>query len=139
MTPVKVRDVMTKDPVTITSGLPVDVAIETMRSNRVRRLPVVSETNRVVGILTLYDAMIATRKSGDWMSELVEPMPVVGDAMTANVITIGPDESVAQAARLMNGHRVGALPVVENMRLIGIVTESDLFRVLADMLEPGQS
>lgn len=131
-----VRDVMHKDPVTITAELPLDVALETMRSNNVRRLPVVSDTRRVVGILTLYDALIATRKEADWMGELVTPMPTVKDAMTANVITIEPGVDVAHAARMMNSHRVGGLPVVEDHKLVGILTESDLFRILADMLDP---
>lgn len=130
-----VRDVMTTDPFTIESHLDLDVALEAMRSHNVRRLPVVSETGRVVGIITLYDALLATRKGDDWMSDLVSTMPTVKDAMTANVYTIEPGATVAHAARLMISHKVGALPVVEDRRLVGIVTESDLFRVLADVLE----
>lgn len=129
-----VRDVMTKDPVSIAPHLPLDVALETMRSNNVRRLPVVAETGRVIGIITLYDALLATRKGDDpWLGEIVSEMPTVKEAMTANVHTIGPDETLGRAASLMNVHRVGALPVVEDMKLIGIITESDLFRVLAEM------
>jgi CBS domain-containing protein len=131
-----VRDVMTREPVTITADLPMDVALVTMRSNNVRRLPVVSDTGRVIGIITLYDALIATHKDeNDWMSELVTPMPTVEDAMTANVITVGPDEDLAHVARMMIGHRVGGLPVVEEHKLVGIITESDLFGVLAEMLD----
>jgi len=134
---VPVREVMTEDLVTIESDLPVDVALETMRSNNVRRLPVVSETGRVVGILTLYDALLATRQeSDDFMSAVVARMPTVKDAMTANVTTIGPDDSVARAARLMTRHKIGGLPVVEDHKVVGIVTESDLFRYLANILEP---
>ena len=136
MKPTLVRDVMTREPLTIAPDLPMSVAIETMRSKGVRRLPVVSTTNRVIGILTLYDALLATRKDNDWMSELVTPMPSVEDGMTANVITIGSQDTLAHAARLMNTHRVGGLPVMDDMRIVGIITESDLFKVLADMLDP---
>jgi CBS domain-containing protein len=128
-----VRDVMTKDPVSIAPHLPLDVALETMRANNVRRLPVVSDTGRVVGIITLYDALLATRQGDPWLGEIVAQMPKVKDAMAANVHTIGPDETLGRAASLMNAHRVGALPVVDQLRLVGIITESDLFRVLAEM------
>jgi CBS domain-containing protein len=128
---------MTKDPVTIAPHLPLDVALETMRANSIRRLPVVADTGRVIGIITLYDALLATRTGESWLGEVVSEMPLVKDAMTANVHTIGPDETVGRAASQMNTFRVGALPVVENMRLIGIITESDLFRILAEMQPEG--
>jgi CBS domain-containing protein len=66
-------------------------------------------------------------------------MPMVQDGMTANVMTIGSDDTLAHAARLMNTHRIGALPVVDDMRLVGIITESDLFKVLADLLDSEQT
>lgn len=136
MKPLLVRDVMTKTLLTIAPDLPMDVAIETMRSNRVRRLPVVSTTNRVIGIITLYDALLATRKDENWLSEIVTPMPTVEEGMTASVITIGPEDTLAHAARIMNTHHIGGLPVVDEMRLVGILTESDLFKLLADLLDP---
>ena len=51
--------------------------------------------------------------------------------MTAVVVSVRPDDDIAEAARLMWEHKIGALPVVENGRLVGIVTEIDLLRMLA--------
>ena len=57
--------------------------------------------------------------------------------MTPDPITIGPDDTIAEAARLMIEHKVGGLPVVENGRLLGIITETDLCRLL--MMQPEQT
>lgn len=135
MQTVSVENLMTRDPITTSPDVPITVALEAMRANAVRRLPVVSKTGSVAGILTMYDAMLALRKGQDWFSAGLEEVPNVKEIMTANVITVAPDESVARAARLMLSHKIGALPVVENLKLVGIITESDLFRYMVDLLE----
>jgi CBS domain-containing protein len=137
---VPVREIMSQNPITCAPDLPVDVALETMTSNNVRRLPVVTRTAHVAGIITRYDAMLAMKRERDVFGQLVDEMPIVRDVMTANVITIKANESIARAARLMLNHKVGGLPVLnDENKLVGIVTESDLFRYIAEQLEPEEA
>jgi CBS domain-containing protein len=126
---------MTPDPITCSSDVPVDVALETMTSNDVRRLPVVSRTGHVAGIITRFDAMYALKKDDNWFA--ADTVPPVKEVMTANVFTVEATDTVAHAARLMINYKIGGLPVVDDAgKLIGILTESDLFRYLADQLDP---
>jgi CBS domain-containing protein len=133
-----VRNIMTTDPVSVSVDLPVDAAIELMQSNRIRRLPVVSRTGSVAGIITLFDAMLALKQVADPFGAEAD-IPAVREAMTANVITVGPDDSIADAARLMLTHKIGGLPVVENHQLVGMCTESDLFRFLVEQYDKEQA
>ncbi len=132
-----VRQLMTTDLVTITKELKCDVAIELMRSNNVRRLPVVGSGDRLIGILTINQAEIAMPKGTSfWSGGEAEEIPEVRDVMTDFVYTIEADQSIGRAAQMMANHKIGALPVVEEGRLIGIITESDLFRFLAREMPP---
>ncbi len=131
-----VREIMTKDVISISRDLKVDIAIETMRANNIRRLPVMSSTDRLIGIITIDQAMLAMPKGSSFYAERSdEEVPTVNDTMTDYVYTIEPEVPVGMAARKMVDHTVGALPVVENGAVIGIVTESDLFRYLAAQME----
>lgn len=127
-----VRDLMTHDPVVIAAEVGIDVALETMNASSVRRLPVVSETGRVIGIITREDVRAALPRGALHLAaNPEEPMPSVKDVMTTDVITIRPDDLLDRATKLMLHRKVGGLPVVENIRLVGILTESDIFRWVA--------
>jgi acetoin utilization protein AcuB len=63
--------------------------------------------------------------------------PLVADAMTHDPVTIVPDTPLESAAELMSRRKIGALPVVRDGKLVGLITESDLFRAFAAMLAPG--
>jgi acetoin utilization protein AcuB len=120
--------------------LKVDVALETMRSNDIRRLPVVSDTGRVIGIITLAAAQLAmseARTSFGSEAPSFERTPDVQDTMTTTVQTVGPDDTIGHAARLMAQHKIGAVPVVQDHTLVGILTESDIFRFVANQLPDG--
>jgi acetoin utilization protein AcuB len=129
-----IREVMTKSVITIEPGLKVDVALETMRANGIRRLPVVGRTGRLAGILTIDEATRAMPEGVTFAGAgdtLTGGIPDIRDVMTRDVKTLGPDALVAQAAQLMVEHKIGAVPVVEDHVVVGIVTESDLFRHIA--------
>lgn len=126
-----VQEIMTQPAVSIDPDLRLAVAIETMRANRVRRLPVIHATGRLVGIITIAQALVAEAKcraSG-------EPLPFVRDVMTDYVYTVDPEANLAEAARIMVGQTISALPVVEERKVIGIITESDIFKFLASWLD----
>lgn len=132
-----VGEYMTRDVTTIMSDLKVDVAIETMRTANVRRLPVVSKVGeRVIGIITLADAEGAMPRGASYMGA-DETIPEIRDVMSADPITIGPDETLGHAAKLMVNHKIGALPVVADGKIAGIITESDLFRYIVKQFHDG--
>jgi len=136
----QVQDIMTREVVAIAPELGVDAAAELMRSNSIRRLPVVNASGRLVGIVTIANALLALPP--DLRDEKgfnkVEP-PTVREVMADFVYTARPDEPLGAAARRMVNHKVGALPVVADHQVVGIVTESDVFRFVAEQYEASQA
>jgi len=128
-----VRDWMTPDPVTIDPQTTLPEAHHLMKECGIRRLPVVAD-GQLVGIVTLGDLREASPSSACALSiyELNYALArlTVKHIMTRDPITIAPDFSVEAAARLMLEHKIGGLPVMDNERVVGIITESDIFRML---------
>lgn len=134
-----IRQIMSTEVISIDPGLTVDIAIETMTANDVRRLPILSDSGRVVGIITLHQAQIAMPKGSNFFSAGPEDVPTIRETMTDYVYTIGPDDSIGRAAQMMANHKIGALPVVdEGKHVVGIVTESDMMRFLAEQFEQSE-
>jgi CBS domain-containing protein len=127
----KVGDVMTKDPTVVGLDTPVREAADLMRSKVVRHLPVVDEAGHVLGILTDRDLrhaafVPALAQHTGWAPHRVKA-PRVRDVMTWSAVTTHADTTLVQAALTMFQRRIGSLPVVENGRLVGILTERDVF------------
>ncbi len=122
----KVREVMTHNPVTARPDEPVIAAVLRMAELGIGALPVVDESGRLVGIFTERDLLVRV------VAKRLDPEKVlVGTVMTPNPVTIGPNEPVEEALRIMNKIRARHLPVVdENGRLIGIVSIRDIELVL---------
>ncbi len=133
MTKNRVRDWMTCNPVTIGPKGTVPEARKLMKELSIRRLPVV-ERGRLVGIVTLGDLREAEASDSSFLNkfELKELLAkqTVDRIMTWEPITASPGMTIQQAAKLMLAHKIAGLPIVEDERLIGIITESDIFRVL---------
>ena len=138
----KVKEVMTRDPITVDPEAPLGTAMDVMRTKQIRHLPVVDDDGQLAGIVTDRDLRQATfapalaehlgrggqrrlRGLGQALEDLT-----VKDAMTWVVVTTHPEATTAQAASLMYERRVGSLPVVKNGKLIGILTERDLLKAL---------
>lgn len=135
-----VRKWMTGRVMTITPQTTLPEVQRIMLDCNIRRLPVV-QGDKLAGIVTLGDlreakASDATTLSIYELNYLLDRL-TARDFMTPDPITIGPDDTIAEAARLMIEHKVGGLPVVENGRLLGIITETDLCRLL--MMQPEQT
>jgi len=118
-------------------------ARELMERHRVNQLPVVVD-GRLVGIVTdrdLRDAFPSVFDAPDFTRRkpkvpTTDPRAVtVETVMTAAVTTAGPGDSMADAVRLMRSQRIGALPVVEGERLVGILTRSDILDACIDLVE----
>lgn len=117
----QVRERMSSPVVTVSSDTTHRKALELMQQKRLRRLPVVGPKGELVGIVAERDLLLAaTRYPGAAVD--------VGDSMATKLVTATPDMDLASAARLMLEHRVGGLPVVDRGALVGIITESDIFR-----------
>lgn len=138
---VLVKEWMTPNPVTIASDASMVEARSLMEHDDISRLLVVDQDEFLVGILSLRDVVEA------WPSRftMLEPTEIrelmarvlVDEVMTAKVVTVDPETSIAEAANLMFEHTVGALPVLENRRIVGILTYSDLLRGLVRILTAG--
>jgi acetoin utilization protein AcuB len=133
----RVRDIMTAHPITVDPETPMLEARQWMVQKRIRHLIVV-ENARVVGIVTDRDIRLnlpspATSLSV-WELNYLLAQLTVGGVMSATVLVVDPDRPVADAARIMMEHKIGALPVVDEGRLIGIVTESDFVRAMAGLV-----
>jgi acetoin utilization protein AcuB len=131
----RVGDVMTRDPLTVGPDVSVRAAQNLMREKGIRHLPVVEETGRLLGILTDRDVrhaafVPALAKYIAWESRRLK-FPRVRDVMTWSVVTTHPDATLGQAGLTMFQRRIGSLPVVEEGRLVGILTDSDVLRAMS--------
>ncbi len=132
-----VKSRMTANPYTIAFNSPINEVVELMREHDLKRVPVV-DGEKVVGVLTHSDLQKvsptkATTLSIYELNYLLSKMKV-SDAMTKNAITISPDALLEEAALLMRENRIGTLPVVENNKIVGIITESDIFDAFIELL-----
>ena len=121
---------MTRAVVTIRRDTTATTAWALMKVRRFRHLPVVDDSGRIVGIVS--DRDLAHVPFTEPRAGQAVPTGVpVERIMTAVVISVRPDDDIAEAARLMWEHKIGALPVVEDGRLVGILSEMDLLRMLS--------
>lgn len=135
----KVRDRMSADVVSISLDTSVNEAFRIMKEKNIRRLPVLNKGN-LVGIITLGDLNQAAPSTATSLSvhelNYLLARTKVRDIFPAHqeVITVTPDTYIETAARLMLENQVSGLPVIDGRDLVGIITETDLFRALIDIL-----
>lgn len=123
---------MSDTPATIRGDVDYREAVEIMHEKNLHHIPVVDADDSVVGIVTQRDLQLAARHFREACVE-------VSEVMHTPVVTIAPDAPLAFAANQMISHRIGGLPVVDGGRVVGIVTETDLFQALADLLDGQQA
>ena len=133
----RIRDVMTKNPITVDSETLVLDAQKIMKENSIRRLPVVDKGN-LVGIVTQHDLLQAspspaTSLSIHELNYLLARMKVK-EIMKKNPMTLTPDTPFEEALKMGQDNKIGSFPVVENGKLVGIATESDIVRFLTHAL-----
>ena len=131
----RVGDVMTRTLVTTPPETSVPEAQARLTQEGIRHLLVTGEGGELLGIVTDRDIRLnlpspATSLSVWEMKGLLDRL-TVGEIMTKAIVTVGPRREIGDAAVLMVEHKIGALPVLEDGRLAGIVTETDLLRALA--------
>jgi len=130
-----VRDWMTPDPITITVDTPLLEAHKLMTDKNIRRLPVL-EAGELVGIVTLGDVRGAEPSEATslniWELNYLLSRLTVERSMCRPVVTVSPETTIAEAAALMLDKRIAGLPVVQDAELVGIITESDIFRMVVE-------
>jgi CBS domain-containing protein len=133
-----VRDWMTPNPITVGPELSLPDAWQRMKAHNIRRLLVVDQ-DHLVGIVTRGDLRGAQPSEATTLS-IFELHYLVGritlaEIMTRHPVTVSPTTTIQEAARLMLQHKVAGLPVVDEGRVVGIITESDIFRLVVKMWE----
>ena len=129
-----VRDIMSVEVTTLGRNDTLLLAKDIMNLGRIRHFPVV-EDDEVVGVVSqrdLYRASLGTVMQYGEKAQRAFLESVAVKEVMADPIAIGPDATVRDAARLMLEHKIGCLPVLEDSRLVGIVTETDMLQVVAD-------
>ena len=129
-----VRDIMSVEVTTLGRNDTLLLAKDIMNLGRIRHFPVV-EDDEVVGVVSqrdLYRASLGTVMQYGEKAQRAFLESVAVKEVMADPISIGPDATVRDAARLMLEHKIGCLPVLEDSRLVGIVTETDMLQVVVD-------
>lgn len=132
-----VKEIMSKDPVTISPGAKLRAVNKLMKVNQIRHVPVLNK-GKLVGIVSEKDiryAMIPEKIPGKnikqgWNLDHLK----VSDIMTTDALTVSQEAQVDEAARMIYSHRIGALPVLHNDKLVGIISVMDLLGVFIEMM-----
>ena len=127
----KVQDLMTISCITAPPTMPVLEARPLMLEKRIRHL-LVTDGPKLVGIVTDRDIRLNLPSPASslsvWEINYLLARMTVGSVMSKDVVTIGSGADAREAAQMLLDHRIGALPVVDQGRLVGIITETDLLR-----------
>jgi CBS domain-containing protein len=130
---VKVRDWMTKGVISISPNASISNAHQIMKEHGVRRL-VVIDHERLIGLITIGDVREASPSDATtlsiWELNYLWAQLTIEKVMSRDVLTIKPDQPILDAAEMMLDHKISGLPVVEDGVVVGMLTESDIFRML---------
>ena len=123
----KIHSLMIPDPITIKSNASIQKAIELMKINSIRHLPVIFGKQQLKGLVTLADL-----KQG-LIPSMVADLTLV-DLMINNPTTVNPDDDIEVAAQIIYKQKISGIPVVKKNKLVGIITETDILRAFIDMM-----
>ncbi len=134
---------MTHPVITIHPNLPIQEALQMMHTDHIRRLPVIGSRGELLGIVTEKDLLNASPSEATslsvWELNYLLSKITIERVMVRNVVTVTENTPLEEAARIMADHKIGSLPVVRNGQLVGIITETDLFKVFLEMLGARES
>jgi CBS domain-containing protein len=131
----QVRDLMSRPVKTLDRNDTLTLADSVMRDERIRHLPVLDGTGRLVGILSQRDlflnALVRALGYGTMARDRSFHTIVVKEVMTEDVVTTSPETPITTAAQMMVDRKIGCLPIVEGGALVGILSESDIVSAVA--------
>lgn len=135
---------MTHPVITTHGDVPIMDAYDLMQKENIRRLPVVNRAGKLVGMVSEREILQASPSKATslsmWELHYLMSKITVDEIMTKDVITVQADTALEEAALLMADHKIGGLPVMNDGNMVGIVTETDLFKVLLELMgarDPG--
>jgi acetoin utilization protein AcuB len=128
--------------ITVSQAMSVIDALNFMRKEKIRRAPVVKD-GRMVGIVSENDLMNASPSPATslsvWEVNYLISKITVKEIMKKNVITVKEDTPIEEAARIMADNKIGALPVLRDTNIVGIITETDLFKIFLELMGARES
>ena len=130
-----VKDWMTANVITVTPDTTLPDAHQLMKQHNIRRLPVLDDKGRLVGVITRGDVRGAEQSEATtlsiWEVNYLLAKLTVGKIMTSDPLIVSPEATIEEAAKIMLDNKVSGLPVVdETSKEVGIITESDIFRMV---------
>lgn len=129
---------MTRPVITVRPEMPIQEALNLMRTEHIRRAPVVDGRGRLVGMVSERDLLHASPSEATslsiWEIHYLLSKITVERVMARQVVTISEQTPIEEAARIMADNRLGGLPVLRDSEVVGIVTETDLFKVFLELL-----
>lgn len=135
---------MSHPVITVHPNMPVQDALNMMKKEKVRRFPVVDKHGHMIGLVCETDLLNASPSEATslsiWEINYLLSRLTVEKVMTREVITVTEDTPLEEAARIMADRRVGGLPVMRDGEVVGMITETDLFKIFLELLgarEPG--
>jgi acetoin utilization protein AcuB len=133
---------MSHPVITIPPDLPIVDVLNLMKRERIRRTPVVKD-GKLVGIVSDKDLLNASPSPATslsvWEMNYLLSKITVRDVMTRQVMTVSEDTAIEQAARIMADNKIGGLPVMQGEKLVGIITETDLFKIFLELMGARES
>lgn len=131
-----VRDCMSTELVTVEQQQSVADAASLMRDRRVRHLPVLDTDGSLVGVISHRDLLGSALGPVSWLTDDEQAQALsemlCRELMTPDVVTTSPDTPLADAAAVLLARRIGCLPVLSDAALVGMLTESDFVRHIAN-------
>jgi len=138
-----VRDRMKSPVVTVSPDMPIHEALSIMKQAQIRHIPVLQD-GKLVGIVATEDLVFAHPSPATslsiWEMNYLLSKITVKEVMTEEVITVDMDTPIEEAASIMAEHKIGSIPVTNKGKLVGIITETDLFKIFPELLaihQPG--
>jgi len=139
-----VKERMSHPVITVHPDISIQDALALMRKESIRRLPVINKRGHLVGIVSDRDLLHASPSDATslsmWELNYLLSKITIEQIMTTDVVSVAPETPVEEAARVMADHKIGGLPVLDKHELVGIITETDLFKLFLELLgarEPG--
>lgn len=128
---------MSRPPITIGPDMSINDALALFKKERIRRAPVI-KGGKLVGIVSEKDLLNASPSPATtlsiWEMNYLLSKLTVSEVMTKNVITVAEDTPIEEAARIMADNKIGGLPVVKGARVVGIITETNLFKMFLELM-----
>lgn len=128
---------MSRPVISVSSDTPINDALAMMKKERIRRAPVMKD-GKLVGIVSERDLLNAAPSSvttlSVWELNYLISKVTVKQVMTKKVVTVNRDTPIEEAARMMADNKFGGLPVVDAGRVVGIITETDLFKIFLELM-----